>query len=219
MGRLFKTEEDSFTSSIFELLTYLPKDILWEVLTAASSVYHEQHLPAKPSPLLSFEFWPHWNPDSTENVNFVEPDLLLEFEDYHIIVEAKRDDFGETQWRGQWEKEVTSYCNQYQETFRKDVYLLAVAGLRPGQERQQAIKVDVLERFVPVSFTRWKDIRNVVLEITARVAKEPISVYSGVLHVLNSLLLAFRVHGFSSALLLNTLPQSYQINYTNLPRL
>ena len=65
--------EDSVTSIVFETLSLLPSNILWQILCDSSRIKKEF-----PGKLLNIEFWPHWNPTNTSNTNFVEPDVLLE---------------------------------------------------------------------------------------------------------------------------------------------
>jgi hypothetical protein len=214
VGHLFKEGEDSFTSTVFELLFYLPSDLLWKIITDSC---YQPVLPATSGPMLSFEFWPHWNPIGTQNELFVEPDLFIEFEEFHLIIEAKRHDYSDTQSRDQWRKEVQSYLNEFPEKERKPLYLLAVAGLKSGAEVQEPI-IDIDPEFpVRIGFTRWKQIRNSVQSMKHQFLKDREKGAAGVPAILNSLLLAFRIHGFSSGDLLNTMPDHFKISNKTVP--
>lgn len=102
--------EDSLTSSVFERLALLSDENLWWVLRNACD---KQALAATPLPdnvgkLEKIEFWPSWKPDSQleRNSSRVEPDVFLRFEQYDIIVEAKRHDFTQSQNIEQWQNEL-----------------------------------------------------------------------------------------------------------------
>lgn len=54
--------------------------------------------------MLHYEFWPNYNKtEHTSNESYVEPDLLLEFEYFNLLVEIKRKDVQSyRQYEGQW---------------------------------------------------------------------------------------------------------------------
>ena len=52
---------------------------------------------------MSEEFWPNWDPEGTDNINRVTPDLFMRFANFDLIVEAKRwDSFQQSS--DQWKK-------------------------------------------------------------------------------------------------------------------
>ena len=61
---------------------------------------------SKGGELLHYEFWPNYNKtEHTSNESYVEPDLLLEFEYFNLLVEIKRKDVQSyRQYEGQWKK-------------------------------------------------------------------------------------------------------------------
>ena len=106
-------KEDELTSSVFSLLKYLPGDVLHTILkTSLPDCLPDGYI------LHRFKFWPHWDPKGTGNLNRVEPDLFLEFENkeeskpLHVIVEAKRWDKKQQNSR-QWERNAQAYYNEY----------------------------------------------------------------------------------------------------------
>ena len=116
------TCEDSLTSSVLDLLKYLPTTLFWDILR--ESMY-QKNLPKYCGELMSFEFWPNWNPEGTDNSDRVEPDVFLRFEDFDVIVEAKRyDTTGQT--IGQFNNETRAYYNEYGEDdkLERDFYPL-----------------------------------------------------------------------------------------------
>ena len=119
-----ETNEDPKTSAIFENLLLLPENICWAILREACSEGSE--LPVVSGRLLEYEFWPHWNPEGTRNQSFVEPDLFLRFQQFDVVIEAKYGDSA-GQDKEQWEREVTSYYNEYEDD-AKTLVFIAVGG-------------------------------------------------------------------------------------------
>ena len=112
--------EDSKTSLIFEGLSLLPSQVLWDILSQSSSIPLQ-----KPGNLLNMTFWPHWDAANTTNINFVEPDVFIEFEDIDVIIEAKIG-MSNLQNPVQWENEIISYYNEYDRN--KHLIVIAVDG-------------------------------------------------------------------------------------------
>ena len=200
----FKASEDSLTSSVFSLLFYLPADIFWEILYKAC--YHPS-IPIRSGRLLSYDFWPHWNCKDTGNTNFVEPDIFLEFEDFHVIIEAKRYDYAEQQSKSQWEAEIIAYRNEYSIDLCKPLYFIALAGILNGDEKQNPVLS------IPVTTCRWRNIFTEVKKIISKCSKErSIENVDSILNILNDLVLTFALHGFRTGDLLESLPNFYKIN-------
>ena len=76
-----KTNEDSFTSFIFERLSYLPYEIFESIIRNSTNGI---------IPNINFKsikeiiFWPHWDSEGTTNKNYVEPDLFIRFNKYEM---------------------------------------------------------------------------------------------------------------------------------------
>lgn len=84
--------EDSLTSGIFDTLFLLPEQLYWEILrkaVRATPQNTEQEMPTQVGHLLHYSFWPKWNPENTQNVNYVEPDVFIRFSEFDVIIEAK----------------------------------------------------------------------------------------------------------------------------------
>ena len=98
--------EDSLTSGIFDTLFLLPEQLCWEIVRKAvrtTPQNTEQEMPTKAGRLLHYAFWPKWNPEDTQNVHYVEPDVFIRFSEFDVIIEAKRYEEG-LQNSAQWEK-------------------------------------------------------------------------------------------------------------------
>lgn len=136
-SKYYKKEknEDPKTSAVFENLMLLPDDVFWHVIK--TSCADNSELPDYAGRLLSYEFWPHWNSEGTDNSNYVEPDLFFRFEMFDVIIEAKYNEH-DGQNEHQWKKEVTAYYNEYH--WKKDVVFIAVGGNKSMQKEGIEIK-------------------------------------------------------------------------------
>jgi len=194
---LFKTSEDSLTSFIFERLFYLPTNMFWEII--CNSCYGET-LPTETGRILSKEFWPHWNSDSTDNANFVEPDVFIRFHEFDLIIEAKRWD-DKQQSQEQWNNEVIAYHNEYGNENRK-LYLIALGGLH---------NTDVGEaEGTNVVMCRWSRILQKIMTTLKNLSKssDEIENNDSVIAILEDLIIAFQIHGFFTGEWLETIPKS-----------
>lgn len=121
-------KEDTLTSSVFDYLLLLPSDMVWKILKESC---YENTLPNEVGTLCHYEFWPHWDAKDTENRNYVEPDIFLQFEKLDVIIEAKRKD-DKQQSCGQWTNEITAYETVYGKD--KEVVLIALGGIKKDNE-------------------------------------------------------------------------------------
>lgn len=121
-----KTCEDSLTAVVFDYLKYLPTPMFWELLK--SSLYQDK-LPSHSGELLDIVFWDKWSADHEEinNKSFVEPDVLLRFKDFDVIVEAKRYNKNQQSY-SQLKNEIISYYNDFEEDNKK-LYFVKLGGL------------------------------------------------------------------------------------------
>lgn len=140
--------EDSLTSSVFDGLKYLPTDIFYSILKNA--LYHDK-LPKYSGELLDIIFWDKWDAKETSNSKFVEPDLIIKFEDFDIIIEAKRyDNFQQS--RNQMENEIKSYYNVFDGN--KDLYFAQVGGLHSKEDELDYCFNDKKIKIVKTDWTR-----------------------------------------------------------------
>lgn len=120
--------EDERTALIFGPLLYLPANTLWQILR--SSCFDNESMPQKGGELLHYEFWPNYNKtEHTSNESYVEPDLLLEFEYFNLLVEIKRKDVQSyRQYEGQWKNEIQAFVNGQTHGENKPLLLIALGG-------------------------------------------------------------------------------------------
>src|SRR3954447_22880320 len=105
----FSGAEDTLTSTVFERLLYLPDEILIAIVFDPSIWTSSTKLPRGVN---NCEFWPWWEPEKikpiaeldttspsgmsdgsltmTADQKFIQPDLVIDFDDRILIIEAKR---------------------------------------------------------------------------------------------------------------------------------
>lgn len=193
--QLFKTSEDSLTSTVFERLFYLPSELFYKILRESC---YSKELPKHSGKLLLKEFWPHWDGKNTYNQQMVEPDVFIRFEEFDLIIEAKRWD-NKQQSATQWENEIIAYRNEYADDNKK-LYLIALGGLH-NQKSEERLGVRVIK-------CRWSRILTKVVEQQKLLTNEvDTSGYNEMVSaVLNDLILSFRIHGFFTGEWFQTLP-------------
>ena len=93
-------------------------------------------MPQKGGELLHYEFWPNYNKtEHTSNESYVEPDLLLEFEYFNLLIEIKRKDVQSyRQYEGQWKNEIQAFVNGQTHGENKPL-LLATLRPKPSTRR------------------------------------------------------------------------------------
>lgn len=74
-----------------------------------------------------------WNPENTQNLNYVEPDVFIRFSEFDVTIEAKLYEEG-LQNSTQWEKEIIAYRNEYGHC--KKLYFIALGGLCDDKIKQ-----------------------------------------------------------------------------------
>jgi hypothetical protein len=203
---LFKTSEDSLTSSVFGLLFYLPPELFWSILR--SSCYTNE-LPKHVGRILSYEFWPRWG---NAQETFTEPDIYIEFEGISVIIEAKKSDYNQ-QNINQWIAEVNSYFKSI-DTDNKAVFVVAVGGIRKGDEEATHLQVPNVPKPTTVVKTRWRQLLSEILKTHKEIERTSRLLYNNapLMNILKDLILAFRIHGFLTAALFNTFPVNTQLS-------
>lgn len=126
--------EDFKTSSVIGLLQYLPDEIFWDIFKKCS-----EHLEINPK-INSFDFWPKFNPEKTENSDYVEPDVLIEADGIDVIIEVKKEDGG-GQKSEQWKNEIQAVLNKQRDKNEKKRIILIALGDNNTEDKQPQIKV------------------------------------------------------------------------------
>lgn len=148
--------EDTLTSTVFDLLKYLPVEVLWRIL---KNSLLDDKLPKYSGELLEIEFWPRWDATDTKNQRFVEPDVFLRFEDLDIIIEAKRYD-EKQQWGTQLNNEAQAYLNFCEDEGEKDAFIIMLGGIRNTEPYPD---IEKKEKRIPVLKTKWANLLNQII--------------------------------------------------------
>ena len=124
LGKYITHCENSLTAAVITHLFHLPIEISWKILCNACYSENWPQFAGEPKNVC---FWPNWNPEGTNNTLRVEPDVFIRFEEFDLIVEAKRWDHP-MQTEEQWAKELTAYDNVYGDE-KVPVRILALGGV------------------------------------------------------------------------------------------
>lgn len=117
--------EDMKTSAVFEILSLLPPEKMWNIFREASELPTDIQ---SPTSLKDVMFWPHLEGiEGTYHSRFVEPDVIFQFDNVDVIIEAKRND-SNPQDPKQWNSELEAYKKESYPGKKKKVYLIAVDG-------------------------------------------------------------------------------------------
>ena len=179
--------EDSLTASVFDGLKYLPTEIFYSILKKA---LYQDKLPKFSGELIKIIFWDKWDAKDTSNSNFVEPDLLLQFEDFDVIVEAKRFDYFQ-QSKQQMENEIRAYYNVFDGN--KILYFVQLGGLHSKNDEDDFYfnnyKIEILK-------TDWTRLLHEVVTQRTILQNIPFSQTLAYCRILDDVRKAFEMHNF-----------------------
>ncbi|MDM1508310.1 hypothetical protein HX082_02735 [Myroides odoratimimus] len=193
------TCEDSLTSLTFDLLSYLPEDIFWNILKG--SLYHD-YLPYACGKLLEIDYWAKWDAQGTLNSNYVEPDILLRFTDFDVIIEAKRYNIAQ-QKKEQMENEIRAYSNMFGQQ-KKAVFFIQVGGLNNLTE--EVFELKELELQVYVCKTDWNRILDQVDSLKRRLNSIDSFTTNSHIRIIDNLIKGFELHQYYKKQWLCTMP-------------
>lgn len=189
--------EDSLTSTVFDLLKYLPTEIFWSILK--KSLYH-QDLPRISGEIKEFIYWPKWNADDTDNERYVEPDLFIRFEEFDLIIEAKR--HNENQQReNQISDQIQAYYNEYEDE-EKDLYYIQVGGLLHLNEEKPKLYKD---KNIVICKTNWTRLLDQIVVEKNKLENINYSQLNSYKRIFDDLIKGFEMHGFFKKLWLDSL--------------
>ena len=179
--------EDSLTSSVFDGLKYLPTDLFYSILK--SSLYHDK-LPKFSGEIVDMIFWDKWDAKDTSNSRFVEPDLLLNFEDFDVIIEAKRfDEFQQS--RNQMDNEIKSYYNAFDGD--KDLYFVQLGGLHSKEDESDYC---FKEKKIKVVKTDWTRLLHEIIKQRNVLQPASLPQTHAYCRILDDVRKAFEMHNF-----------------------
>lgn len=193
--------EDSLTSMTFDLLTYLPEDVFWNVLKKSMFI---DSLPQYCGKLISMEYWNRWNPQGTDNKIYVEPDVLLRFSDFDVIIEAKR--YNEFQQKkAQMVNEITGYWNEFGNE-QKTLYFIQVGGINDSTDEIYMLNGNIE---VKICKTNWTRILDQIVLLQQNLSFVDSFLNYAQIRIIDSLINGFELHQYYRKKWLNDMPKIY----------
>jgi hypothetical protein len=197
--------EDSLTSSVLDYLKYLPINLFWRILK--NSMYQNK-LPKLSGELLSIEYWPKWIATDTVNSRFVEPDVFLRFEDFDLLIEAKRQNLG-GQSKTQFKNETQAYFNEYGKD-DKLLYFVKLGGLITFSNENSS------DSRIVICKTDWTKLLKEVAELKKELEQSNNYLTEHYIRLLTDCIKGFSIHQFYSIEWLEDL-QTTKINTLTIP--
>ena len=205
----YRDNEDALTSSIFERLMYLPKELMHHVIKEAllDSIPNLDLTKFK-----NITYWPNWSPKHTTNKIRVEPDVFIRTAEQDIIIEAKRHD-DKQQDSNQWKREIQAYNNEYIEE-NKTLIFIALGGLY--KKETESITVNKVDHLIYKC--TWKSILNSIqhilhdMELATNYTNNNIAITK----ILQDMILCFELFGFSTSPWLERFIKAPQIKQSSL---
>ena len=189
---LFKGNEDSLTSFIFEKLNYLPRETFKYIfLNSIKDATFLKDIDF--NDIEEIEYWPRWYKDKDKR-NYVEPDVFIRHKKYDFIIEAKRWDTNQ-QSKNQWKNEIIAYFNEYGEEDKKELIFIALGGIRENETGEITI-----EKKNPIKIykCKWQFILQTIQEIKAKLenSEEVLSSARSLDNILSDMIKAFEIYDY-----------------------
>lgn len=201
---IYKANEDALTSTIFERLLYLPKELMHHIIYTSLMVNIEG---LELHQIESITYWPTWNAKGIKYKSRVEPDIFIRTTKQDIIIEAKRYDKNQ-QSQTQWSNEIHAYNNEYAED-EKPLVFIALGGLHSKETQSITVK----DQQYDVYKCTWKAILNTIQDLIHEMETASIHTHhnEAILNILNDMVLSFELFGFSTSLWLERFIKAPQI--------
>lgn len=201
----FTPQEDTLTSSTIGLLQYLPSLIFWEILYHA--IPYKTNLPQEIGEIQRFSFWQKLKSGKEgTNINYVEPDILVETEQYYIIIETKRFDEG-GQYTQQWYNEIEAL--RADSECPKPILLIALGGNRTLETRSIRINKEIIY----VYRLKWLQLLHAIHQYVDRTD----GIVPSYTRIMSDAIEGFALHGYFDIKWLGSLFQSH-IAISKIPR-
>jgi len=180
--------EDSLTAVVFDTLKYLPTEMFWSILKR--SLYFDK-LPIASGNLLSISFWDKWESKDTTNSNFVEPDIFLRFNEFDVIIEAKR--FDEKQQSvTQMKNEIQAYYNEFQDD-EKVLYFIQLGGLH---HRNDEPNFPFKNKTIVICKTNWTRLLEEIVNENNKLKEKTSSIEFAYSRILEDSINGFALHQY-----------------------
>ncbi|MCR3908328.1 hypothetical protein NUK47_06005 [Aeromonas hydrophila] len=146
---LFKGSEDLLTATFFGRLPHLSDGALRAVLRFLLG-----DNPLDPATFKRLELWPKLA--SLQDRRYVEPDVLLHFDDALVVIEVKPP-FGGDQYREQWLAQVNAVVSEAEfDDYEDRLYYVALGNIPVAP----LSRPDLPQRFVQMTLREWEPLRR-----------------------------------------------------------
>ncbi len=194
-------QEDNLTSSSLGVLQFLPDNLFWQILQGACG--NMSQIPSNIGTISSFSFWPKFRAKGTYNLSSVEPDLWIETELYHILIEVKRidDACGYAQCQEQWFNEIKALKNEIEDD-GKSILLIALG----GNENQKDTEIEIDGGTFPVFTASWFNLLNTLITIRNNLIQKQES--KNILRIIETCISGLSMHGYFQCIWFETMTSS-----------
>lgn len=212
-----KTCEDSLTAVVFDTLKYLPTEMFWSILKRA--LYYDK-LPITSGELLSISFWDKWKTmdkmkvKNTTNSNFVEPDVFLRFNEFDVIIEAKRFD-EKQQSRNQMKNEIKAYYNEYIDD-NKVLYFIQLGGLH---NRNDELDFEYNDNKIVICKSNWTRLLEQIVYENNKIKNSGLTILTSYSRILEDSINGFALHQYYKKRWLKNLTIKSTIQFQSLDNL
>jgi len=198
---LFKTHEDLMTAAVFGRFAYLSPSVQALLLKQWLGINEAEH---DFEQFEDIEFWPKFDLVEGDDSCFVEPDLVLRFKEFNLIIEVKPPAGGD-QYFEQWRKEIASFLQSDNKNYLP-LYFLAIG--RIGQYNAKGWARDLIaendERLQMISALKWQPVTDSIVQlrhpISISIKSENVDVITSQdIRILDDIIAALHLYGLKTA--------------------
>lgn len=199
-------KEDSCTSSVFGVLQYLPDDLLIHILK--NSCGNLDTFPHDIGAIQKVLFWERFNSEHIPEIEqkHVEPDVIIETENYSIVIEAKKYDGFSQQYEKQWKREILVVEDwNRQEKNGKAIIFIAIGGTDYSRDKETFVG----DKSYPIHVASWIGLSDAIIKILNKMSKsENQTGNQNLIRLLGDAVKALEHFGHFRTIWLNTLPNT-----------
>lgn len=182
---LYKSREDLLTAAFFSRWSYLSNNsqhILMSNWIDKKSDFKDFKI---------INFWPRYNLPDKEELSYIEPDILIEFERSNVLIEVKPP-LGGDQYFQQWEKEIAGYYSWADSNnIEKPLYFLAIGRIGNVEQKWKDNVLDKKSRKPEqIIAIKWRPIASSIFNLL-----ESKNIKSSDAHILTDILKALELYG------------------------
>ena len=151
-------------------------------------------------------FWEKFSSDHISNINqkYVEPDVIIEAENYSIVIEAKKYDGFSQQYEKQWKQEILVVEDWHeQERNEKGIIFIAIGGTDYSRDKEALVG----DKSYPIHIASWIGLSDAITKVLDKMSKpESPTEILNLIRLLKDAVKALEHFGHFRTIWLNTLP-------------